>query len=120
MIALVGEPKVVEAANYLRNIIMQIIPDVLNSPHTPELTPEEKQKLLNKLDWLARNEHRAQFFLNLTAMQYLIIGTAENPTRLTNTLLKWAGKTKPPKYKEAYKKIPDCKNGRIIRNARGL
>jgi hypothetical protein len=121
MIPLTGNTEeIVKAGTILRDRIFQRLPLVLNFPHLPQLTETEKNKIIDKLTWLANHEERASFYLQYETIANLRPGTIEEPTKLTPTIIKWAGKVKTPDYKEPKQKIGNAKNGRIIRDAKGL
>jgi hypothetical protein len=57
MIPLTGNTEeIVKAGTILRDFIFQRLPLVLNFPHLPQLTEEEKNKVIDKLTWLANRE----------------------------------------------------------------
>jgi hypothetical protein len=106
-----------------KELLLKNLPLVLANPHIPELTPEEIMKVLEKLKKL-ETESRERFFLtvNMLSTCNLEPGNEGNPTKLTNEILYWAGrkKKKLPKYKESNPKMPQCVNGRVIKNPKGL
>jgi len=121
MIALQGSEKSIETATKVRDDIALYLPQVLDAPHIPALNEQQKNKVLEKLVWTINNEDRATYYANvLWGAAAMRPGTTEKPTKITNTVLKWAGKISSPKYKEPKQKIPNAKNGRIIRDPKGL
>jgi hypothetical protein len=111
----------IEKGNELRDRLMKNMPLVLQNPHIPSLLEEQKEKIIDKLVWLANNEYRAQFYQNIVgAIASLDPGIPESPHKLWPTFLKWAGIKKLPKYKEPIPTIGNAKNGRVIRGTKGL
>lgn len=112
--------KAVASANIIRNELFTNLPLVLESPHLPQLSQNEKDKVIEKLVWLANNEYRARFYSSMAIVAALRPGTPESPTRLTPLVTKWAGVRKLPQYKEKTQKIGGAKNGRVLRSGKSL
>lgn len=113
-----GRPETVECAEGIRKLLFQNLPVVLANPHEPQLSESEKQKISDKLKFLADNEYRASFYLiNLSVIvNNLSPGTIEKPTVLPHTILKWAGRV-GEKVKREAKKKSQVKKGRVIRSS---
>jgi hypothetical protein len=121
LIPLEGSEKDLETGIRVRDEVMQYLPLVLEAPHRPQLTEEQKNKIIEKLVYLANHEYKAAYYRNaLILTASLRPGTVDSPTRLSPMVLKWVGYIKMAPYKEPQQKIRNAKNGRIIRNAKGL
>lgn len=113
-------PKELAVAEEIRRDILEFLPLVLEAPHFPPLTADEKQTIHLKLAFLRTQETRASYFGNVAGISYLRPGTVEAPTKLTPQLMRWAGRRGMPKYKEPKQQIPGAKNGRILKTGKGL
>lgn len=121
MITLEGSEQDLATAIAVRDEVMQYLPLVLEAPHRPQLTEEQKFKIIEKLVYLANHEYKAAYYRNsLILTATLRPGTTDNPTRLSLMVLKWAGYIKMAPYKEPRQKIGNARNGRVIRDAKGL
>lgn len=122
MIELAGDvERLVNHGNEIRDHIFKYLPLILESPHIPKLTDEQKTKVIDKLAYLAKFEYRASFYVcSLLITSDLRPGTPDNPTKLTPLVLKWAGVHKPFQYKEPTQKIGEAKNGRVLKSGKSL
>ena len=123
MIEITGsnDPEKLPTANTVRKNLFEFLPQILNGPHEPELTQDEKDLVTDKLLWLVENEYRCSYW-NSVAMfaSTLRPGTANEPTKLSPLILKWAGRFKGVKYREQTAKAKHAANGRVIRKPGGL
>lgn len=121
LIPLEGSEKDLETGNRVRDDVMRYLPLVLEAPHHPQLTEEQKTKIIEKLVYLANYEYKAAYYRNaLILTASLRPGTVDSPTRLSPMVLKWVGYIKMATYKEPRQKMSNAKNGRVIRSAKGL
>ena len=110
--------KLVEAAEAFRSTFLEFMTNVMKS-HKPQLTEDEQQSVMEKVVRLIDEEYRATTWV-VSIQQAMPTHFVDGFWTLTPTVLKWAGRRKIPGYKELENKIPASKNGRVIRNAKGL
>lgn len=110
--------RLVTAAEEYRATFLEFMTNVMKS-HKPQLTEDEQQIVMEKVVRLINEEYRATTWI-VSIQQGMPTRVIDGFYMLTPTILKWAGRKKPGKYKEFEQPIPVCKNGRVIRNAKGL
>jgi len=109
-----------QAANEVRVVFLETIMGFFNKPHTPELSQQDKDKIQDKIIHLLKTDTRPRFWHNLKVQ--LTPNTKDGLVVITPTLLKWAGRMKPssPKNIDPTPKIKHARNGRVIRDPKGL
>jgi hypothetical protein len=121
MIELTGKDDGLVQANEIRDNVFKYLPLILEAPHSPTLNEEQKNKVIEKLVFLANEEYRSGFYLcSLTLTASLRPGTGDSPTKLSPLVLKWAGLRKILQYKEPTQQIKGAKNGRVLRSGKSL
>lgn len=108
-----------QRANEIRSQLLPKITEIINGPHSPELTLDEKAKVLIRIQTYLEKDTRVQFWHQLGCQ--LTPKTKDGIVILTKTMLKWAGRIKP-KTNDVVptQKIKHAKNGRVIRDPKGL
>lgn len=111
--------KTCEAARQLRAALPDAVVAVLGGPHCPELTDDEVQRVCDKVAYLLVNETRAQYWLTLRHL-VSVPRNADGVAIVTPLMLQWAGRSKPKAYREITPKARHAKNGRVLRDTKGM
>jgi hypothetical protein len=110
-----------EKASAIRDQFLENIMGKVNHPQAfPQLTDEQKQKVLDKITYLLQNEPRPRFWLAL--VEQLEPNFRNDKEMIRPMVLKWAGviKIKKPSEGDGQQTIGNAKNGRVIRSSKGL
>lgn len=114
-----NKPETVIEADITRAEFLGKVSAYLAGPCNPELTDEQKQKVIDKIKWLLENEFRPTYWQSVAVQ--LNPRVIDGVTQLMPKLLLWAEYRKQPVYKHKEgQSIPHAKNGKIIRSAKGL
>lgn len=108
-----------QKATAIRDAFLPKMTEILGGPHFPELNQDEKDRITDKVIGLLQAETRPRYWHNLGCQ--LNPTVKDGVTKLTPTLLLWAGRRKKAVHNHDPKQtIGHAKNGRVVRGTRNL